>query len=458
MAMDKLFKGILQVSQSSFSQMSDDNKKGYIIFVRKDTSKLDGDAEVWFGTRRYGNVEATRLAEIESSIESLGGRVDAIETTLGDFTAQLTGDLKTVAAVVANHESRLDTAEGKITAIETLLGEGGEIRDEINDIRDFAQMVNDRVDSVVNDIIGEISGGTTVAHEIARVEGLANTAQSAADAAQDGVDAIVADYLKSTDKTELEDKITAAETAAKEVATVFNTAMDSRMTTVEGKVADLEAIDHEQLMSDAINAWAQAESNDQTVNTFKELVDYAATHKTEFTEIYGEVQGMKTSKADATALSQEVDDRKAADNELRGAINAINESLTEGTVFEAIEGAQNAADAAQEDVKALEKIVGSGFNETSTVASQLAEVKATADSAIQSVVSGSDYITVTSIPTDDADYPGGPNAVLNIEVCTNFEESGNINHNEVADALAIKSYVDSQISINAIYYGGDDVE
>ena len=137
MAMDKLFKGILQVTETSFKAMSDNDKLGHIIFVRKDTSKNDGDAEVWFGKKRYGTVEATRLAEIESSIETLGGRVDAIDTTLGDFTAQLTGNLKTVAAVVASHESRLDTAESKITTIEKSLSEEGEIGKEINEIREL---------------------------------------------------------------------------------------------------------------------------------------------------------------------------------------------------------------------------------------------------------------------------------------------------------------------------------
>ena len=105
MAMDKLFKGILQYSAEQFKSVT--KEAGYIYLVRTDTTKTDGDAEIWFGKRRYGNVEATRLAEIESSIESLGGRVDAIEAALGKWVI-LGENLETVAKVVANHHERLN--------------------------------------------------------------------------------------------------------------------------------------------------------------------------------------------------------------------------------------------------------------------------------------------------------------------------------------------------------------
>ena len=51
------------------------------------------------------------------------------------------------------------------------------------------------------------------------------------------------------------------------------------------------------------------------------------------------------------------------------------------TINTNITNAKNAADAAQADVDALEKVVGEGFTEASTVATQLAAVKATADAA-----------------------------------------------------------------------------
>ena len=100
----------------------------------------------------------------------------------------------------------------------------------------------------------------------------------------------------------LRGEIATAQSAAEKVATDFNTAMNGRMTTVEDKVAVLEAIDHEKLVNDAIDEFASKTSDDKVVNTFAELLQYAAEHSSEYADIYGEVQGMKTSKADQTAL------------------------------------------------------------------------------------------------------------------------------------------------------------
>ncbi len=57
-------------------------------------------------------------------------------------------------------------------------------------------------------------------------------------------------------------------------------------------------------VDDAINAFAANVSNDGTVNTYKELIDYAATHGAEFTELVGEVdvntKAIATLNGDAT--------------------------------------------------------------------------------------------------------------------------------------------------------------
>lgn len=98
-----------------------------------------------------------------------------------------------------------------------------------------------------------------------------------------------------------------AEDNAKAYADGLNNAMDLR-------VKDLEAINHEQLAEDAaaeaLNAFAANVSNDGVVNTYKELIDYAASHGSEFTELVGVVEG----KADKTYV-----DGLAANYEVAGA-------------------------------------------------------------------------------------------------------------------------------------------
>lgn len=52
------------------------------------------------------------------------------------------------------------------------------------------------------------------------------------------------------------------------------------------------------LVNDAINEFATKISDDGTVNTFKELVDYASTHGSEFGELLVEVSAVKEKNAE----------------------------------------------------------------------------------------------------------------------------------------------------------------
>lgn len=57
----KIFNGILQYTQVQFENV--EKKPGYIYLVRSSESENDGDAEIWFGTRRYGSVDISALIE-----------------------------------------------------------------------------------------------------------------------------------------------------------------------------------------------------------------------------------------------------------------------------------------------------------------------------------------------------------------------------------------------------------
>lgn len=91
--------------------------------------------------------------------------------------------------------------------------------------------------------------------------------------------------------------------------------------TVEGSV--------DKKVADAINEFATKVSDDQTVNTFKELIDYAADHKDEYGTLSGEVQANKTAIAtlngkdtDAGSVAKTVKDSvDAAQATLQGNID-----------------------------------------------------------------------------------------------------------------------------------------
>ena len=105
------------------------------------------------------------------------------------------------------------------------------------------------------------------------------------------------------------------------------------------------------------------------------------------------------SKADSenlAAIKAEVDAFFKKDATIEGAIDTLKEIVNyiennggqAGDLIKLINDAQDAADQAQEEVDALEEIVGTGFTKENTVSIQLAAVKATADSAVQEVKDG----------------------------------------------------------------------
>ena len=162
---------------------------------------------------------------------------------------------------------------------------------------DFNQTDETQLDYIKNkpDIDGMIGAAETRANDYA--DQLAGNYDSAgsAEAVQDALD----EYIESND-TELSSvKKTHADDKAE-----LQTAIDKKsdITTVDAlteRVGDNETAiktlngsgegSVDKKINDAFNDFATNVSNDATVNTYKELIDYAATHGEEFTELVGEV-------------------------------------------------------------------------------------------------------------------------------------------------------------------------
>lgn len=97
------------------------------------------------------------------------------------------------------------------------------------------------------------------------------------EAAQGAIDAIEADYLKAADKSALQTNIDG---------------VSGRVTANENAIATLNgtgAGSVSKAIDDAFNEFSTRVSDDAVVNTYKELIDYAAEHGSEFTELVGEV-------------------------------------------------------------------------------------------------------------------------------------------------------------------------
>lgn len=97
------------------------------------------------------------------------------------------------------------------------------------------------------------------------------------------------------------------------------------------------------LVDNAINEFATKMSDDGTVNTFKELIDYAATHGSEFGDLIVEVNAIKEKDAEQDARIE--------------AIELVLGSQEEGqpTLVEKVEEHAEAIQVLQTDVDAVEE-------------------------------------------------------------------------------------------------------
>lgn len=173
------------------------------------------------------------------------------------------------------------------------------------------------------------------------------------------VSAIEADYLKAADKyddTDLVNRVSANEEAIETL---------NGNSSVEGSV--------DKKVADAINEFATKLSDDDTINTYKELIDYAAEHGSEFTELVGEVDANTAAIETLNGTGVGSVDKKIAD-----AITplATTEALNE--VKEIAEAAQTAEEVsiaigtALEDYYTAEEVDAKGYAVATDVANAYA--------------------------------------------------------------------------------------
>lgn len=277
---------------------------------------------------------------------------DALKTFINNVIAE---------AGIATDEA-LTTLAGRVTTVEgaitTLNGDAtveGSVAKEIADAIAALDLANTYeikgaaadVQDAIEEKIGEVTEGKTVVEMIADAQAAAtyDDTQVKADikANADAIDAIEADYLKAADKAELQGNI---DTLA------------GRVTTNEGDIATLKgnsSVDGsvDKKIADAINTFATQISDDETVNTYKELINYAATHGSEFTELVGEVdanaKAIETLNGDSTvagSVDKKIADAIAAENLGQYATDTELSALTERVT------------AAEGDIDALEAKVG----------------------------------------------------------------------------------------------------
>lgn len=207
---------------------------------------------------------------------------------------------------------RLAAVEAKLEGVEVVTESIATAKNEA--ITAAAADATSKVDTAKVDILGEKGYNKTVkdAYELAdskttmaEVEAKGYATTTAVTEAIAGVQETI-DGL-TQDNTSLEARVKANEDA---------------ITTLNGSESVEGSVDKK--VADAINDFATKVSDDDTINTFKELIDYAAAHKGEYSTLSGEVE--KNTKA-ITTLNGDSTQAGSVDKKIADAISPISADI-----------------------------------------------------------------------------------------------------------------------------------
>lgn len=246
------------------------------------------------------------------------------------------------ATTVEGLAAEIEGLKTRISAVEATIGNetDGLVKDVADNAAGIAQNATDI--TAVNNKIGEVTEGKTVAEMIADAQTAAtyDDTQVKADIQTntDAIDAIKADYLKTTDKTELSGLITAEQTRAEGIEAGLRTDVDA----IKGdylKAADKEALQNQ------INTIMNNPETEGVIDSINEFTTYITEHGTiaegfrtdidknadDIAENAAAIAGIATvyeTKEDATAKLTEA--KSYADTKaeaLQGAIDTLDESV-----------------------------------------------------------------------------------------------------------------------------------
>ena len=289
--------------------------------------------------------ESTRAKAAE---DALKGRLDVVQGEAG-----VEGSIKKALADAKEYTDTKNTAmDSRVDALETAIGDGGSVADKIKtaiegldaDITSAAVEAGKGIQVQVVEADGKVTGVNVTGNFDNKYDalGAAATVNSALETYKGTNDAAVATAKKAGDDAQadvdaLEAKVgTVAEgktvvqmiSEAQAAATYDDTqvkanisGLTTRMDTAEGEIdtlqTDMDAVEAKAAANEtaigvlngdgegsvkkqidaAFNDFAAKVSDDGVVNTYKELVDYCATHSADAAKMAGDISANKTAIA-----------------------------------------------------------------------------------------------------------------------------------------------------------------
>lgn len=334
---------------------------------KQDTLTFDGDYKA--GVNNAATVSTVNAAKtaLIGDISAEAATTDG--NTIADVRRYVDAKTKGIAsdAKLAELTEKVTANANSIKGINTSLADGGAISNAIAEAKQAGTDATAAVNTLAGKV-GTVTEGKTVVKMIEEAQAAATYDDTTVKAdIQKNVDAIAAindantGILKQA-KTYADGKDTAiaeAKKAGTDAAAAVKTLEDGQVKKNADAIDVLNgtsAVDGsvDKKVADAINEFSTKISDNGTVDTFKELIDYAATHKNEYSTLSGEVQKNTTAIATLNGDGAGSVDKKVAD-----AIAAINKYVEKnGTdrLITADEGTKLAGIAEGAQVNVIESI------------------------------------------------------------------------------------------------------
>lgn len=347
---------------------------------------LDGkqDSLTFDGDYKAGVNNAATVSTVNAAKTALIGDISAeAATTDGNTIADVRRYVDAKTKGIAS-DAKLTELTEKVTAnansikgINTSLADGGAISNAIAEAKQAGIDATAAVNTLAGKV-GTVAEGKTVVKMIEEAQAAATYDDAVVKAdIQKNVDAIAAindaktGILKQA-QTYADGKDAAIAEAKKvgtDAAAAVKTLEDGQVKKNADAISVLNgtsAVDGsvDKKVADAINEFSTKISDDSTVNTFKELIDYAAAHQGEYSTLSGDVQKNTTAIATLNGDGAGSVDKKVAD-----AIAAINKYVekngTDRLITEA-EGTKLSGIAEGAQVNVIESIKINNVAQTAT--------------------------------------------------------------------------------------------
>lgn len=334
---------------------------------KQDTLTFDGDYKA--GVNNAATVSTVNAAKTALIGDTSTDATSTDGNTIADVRRYVDAKTKGIAsdAKLAELTEKVTVNTNSIKGINTSLADGGAISNAIVEAKKAGTDATAAVNTLAGKV-GTVTEGKTVVKMIEEAQAAATYDDTTVKAdIKKNVDAIAAINDAKTGilqqaKTYADGKDTAiaeAKKAGTDAAAAVKTLEDGQVKKNADAISVLNgtsAVDGsvDKKVADAINEFSTKISDNGTVDTFKELIDYAATHKNEYSTLSGEVQ--KNTTAIATLNG---DGAGSVDKKVTDAIAAINKYVEKnGTdrLITADEGTKLAGIAEGAQVNVIESI------------------------------------------------------------------------------------------------------